>query len=64
MFEATAFSKTSVMEFFDNYERALKSWKFTADRVYNIEETRVSAVVESPNIIAHIGSKQVGQAFW
>jgi len=52
------------MEFFDNYERALKSWKFTADRVYNIEETRVSAVVESPNIIAHIGSKQVGQAFW
>jgi len=28
--------------------------------VYNIDETRVSTVVESPNIIARIVSKQVG----
>jgi hypothetical protein len=27
VFGATAFSKTNVMEFFDNYERELKSWK-------------------------------------
>jgi hypothetical protein len=33
LLRATAFNKTNVMEFFDNYERALKSWKFTADRV-------------------------------
>jgi hypothetical protein len=47
------------MEFFDNYECALKSLKFTAGRVYNIEETGVSA---SPNIVAQIRMKQVGQA--
>ena len=34
LFRATAFNKTNVMEFFDNHDRALKSWKFTADRVY------------------------------
>jgi hypothetical protein len=39
-----------------------KSWKFTADRVYNIDETGVSTVVLSPNIVAQIGTKQVGQA--
>jgi hypothetical protein len=39
LFSATAFNKTNVMEFFDNYELALKSWKFTADRVCNIDET-------------------------
>jgi len=32
--------------------------------VYNIDETSASTVVESPNIIVHIGSKQVGQAVW
>jgi len=50
------------MEFFDSYERTLKSWKFTAYRVYNIDKTGVSTVVQSPNIVAQIGTKQVGQA--
>jgi len=50
------------MEFFDNYEPALISWKFTADRMYNIEETGVSTVVQSSNIVAQTGTKQVGQA--
>ena len=50
------------MEFFDNNKRALKSWKFTADRVSNIEERGVSTVVQSPNIVAQTGTKQVGQA--
>ena len=40
------------MEFVDNYERAFKSLKFTADRVYNIDETGVSTVVQSRNIVA------------
>jgi len=30
--------------------------------VFNIEKTRVSTVVQSRNIIAQIGTKQVGQA--
>jgi hypothetical protein len=50
------------MEFFDNFERAHRSWKFTADRVCNIDETGVSKVVLSPNIVAQIGMQQVGQA--
>jgi hypothetical protein len=33
LFRSTAFNKTNAMKFFDNYERALKSWKFTGDRV-------------------------------
>ena len=57
----TAFSTTKEMGFIDNYERALKSWKFTADRVYNIDETRVSTFVQIPNIFAQLGTKQVGQ---
>ena len=59
LFRAMVFSKTNVMEFFDNYERALKSWKFTADRVYNIVETGKSIVVQPPNIVAYTGMKQV-----
>jgi len=46
LFRTTAFNKTNLMEFFVNYERVLKSWKVTADRVYNIDETDVSAVVQ------------------
>jgi len=33
LFRATVFNKINVMEFFDNYECELKSWKFTADSV-------------------------------
>ena len=50
------------MEFFDTYEHAFKSLKFTADIVYNIDETGVSTVVQSHNIVVQIGMKQVGQA--
>jgi len=50
--------KTNVMEFFDNYEHAFKSLKFTAERVYNIDETGVSTIVESRNIFAQIWTKQ------
>lgn len=47
LFRATAFNKTNIMEFFNNYEPTLKSQEFTADRVYNIDETGVSTVVQS-----------------
>lgn len=59
---ATAFNKTKGMGFFDNYECALKSWEFTAGRAYNTDEAGVSTVVQSPNIVAQLGTKQVGQA--
>jgi hypothetical protein len=50
------------MEFFDTYEHAFKSLKFTADIVDNIDETGVYTVVESRNIVVQIGTKQVVQA--
>lgn len=59
---ATSFNKTNVNEFFDNYTRALQKHPFTADRVYNLDETSVQTVVQAPNIIAEKGVKQVGQA--
>jgi hypothetical protein len=62
LFMAIVFNKTKGVEFFDNYERALKSWEFTAVRAYNIDEAGVSTVVLSPSIVAQLGIKQVGQA--
>jgi hypothetical protein len=50
------------MEFLYNYERVLKSWKFTADRVYYINKTGVSAIVQYRNIVVQIGTTHVGQA--
>ena len=50
------------MEFFDIYERAIKSWNFIAGRVYNIDETGVFRDVQPRNIVAQIGKKQVGQS--
>jgi len=35
----TAFNGTNRNEFFDNYDRALKSWNFIAGRLYDNEET-------------------------
>ena len=31
LFRTTAYNNSNIMEFFNNYECALKSWKFTAD---------------------------------
>jgi len=42
LFMVTAFNKTKGMGFFDNYEGALKSWEFIADRAYNIDEAGVT----------------------
>ena len=55
---ATAFNKTNVMEFYDNYERALQSGEFTGDRIYNLDEMGVQA----PKVVAQLGARQVGQA--
>lgn len=59
---ATAFNKANVAEFFDNYERALNSGAFTAEHIYNLDETGVLTVVQAPNVVAKLGARQVGQA--
>jgi hypothetical protein len=62
LFRATVFNKTNIMVFFNNHEPPLKSWEFIADRVYIIDETGVSTIVQSPNIFAQLGTKWVGKA--
>jgi hypothetical protein len=59
LFSTTTFSKTNVMDFFENYECALKSWKFTAERVHNIDETGVSAVAQSPTLLNRLGQNRL-----
>ncbi|GLV33551.1 hypothetical protein CBL_21471, partial [Carabus blaptoides fortunei] len=58
---ASSFTKHNIQEFFQNYERALQSKEFSPDRIYNLDETGVSTVLQSPNVVAKKGSKQVGQ---
>lgn len=58
----TAFNKTNVAEFYDNYERALKADIFQAQQIFNIDETGVSTVLQAPNVVAKLGARQVGQA--
>jgi hypothetical protein len=63
LFRATAFNikkRNGILR--QLYERVLKSWKFAADRVFNIDEIGISTVVQSPNIVAHIGTKRNRQA--
>ena len=47
------------MQFFDNYEPALEFCAFTADRMYYIDERGESTFVQSPDIVAQLGTKQV-----
>lgn len=59
---ATSFNKTNVTEFQDNYERALQLYPFTAEKIYNLDETGITTVVQAPHVVAKKGAKQVGQA--
>jgi hypothetical protein len=56
-----AFNKENVDEFYENYQLALTTHSFTPDRILNVDETGVSTVVQSPNVVAATGVKQVGQ---
>lgn len=42
------------------YEKVLKKYPVTPDRIYHIDETGVSTVVDPPNIVAQKGVRQVG----
>jgi hypothetical protein len=57
-----ASNKENVDEFCVNYQRALTTHSFTSDRILNVDETGVSTVVQSLNVVAATGVKPVGQA--
>lgn len=56
-----AFNKAAVAQFHDNYERIMRRYNFTPDRIVNLDETGISTVLSTPKIIAGRKQRQVGQ---
>ncbi|CAH2096960.1 unnamed protein product [Euphydryas editha] len=54
------FNKETVMAFFDKYESLLDMGQFTADKIYNMDETCLSTVHKPSKVLAQKGKYQVG----
>lgn len=50
MARATAFNKTNVAEFFKNYLDVMNRFQFTSDRIYNIDESKITTVMPTPKV--------------
>ncbi|CAH1977447.1 unnamed protein product [Acanthoscelides obtectus] len=58
---ASGFTKERMNEFYDNLDKVYDEKKFTADRIFNVDETGLSIVQSKyPKIIARRGKKQIG----
>ncbi len=57
---ATSFNRQNVAEVFNNYKKALEKYKFTPDRIWNLDETGCTTVQKPSRIIAAAGAKKVG----
>lgn len=51
LYRLTAFKKTAVMEFFDNMQHLLKNNSFAPCDIYNLDETGITTVLQSPKVI-------------
>ncbi|XP_026326754.1 uncharacterized protein LOC113235308 [Hyposmocoma kahamanoa] len=56
-----AFNKTVVNEFYDNLKSVYERHNFTADRIFNFNESGISTVLETPKVLAPRSQKQDGQ---
>lgn len=54
------FNRNKVNEFFNNYKNVLEKYKFTPERIFNLDETGVTTVLNPPKVIATKGKKQIG----
>jgi hypothetical protein len=55
------FNPENVNEFHNNLENIVEKHNFVASQIYNIDECGVQTVMDSPNVVAEKGAKQVGQ---
>lgn len=56
-----SFNKTTVSEFYDNFENLLKQYNFTTDRIVNFDETDITTVLNTPKVLVEKTQRQVGQ---
>lgn len=56
-----SFNKQNIDLFFNNLERVLDKYKFSSDRILNIDESGITTVLQAPKTVAPTGVKQVGQ---
>ncbi|XP_055703406.1 uncharacterized protein LOC129801939 [Phlebotomus papatasi] len=54
------FNKESVFQYFQNLTGIMNTYSFGPDRIYNIDETGLSTVLRSQNVVAGKSMKQVG----
>ncbi|KAG5874499.1 hypothetical protein JTB14_009240 [Gonioctena quinquepunctata] len=55
------FNWIAINEFFENYRAVLTKYQFTTDRIYNLDETEVTTVMNTPKVLTVKNRKQVGQ---
>ncbi|XP_073956414.1 uncharacterized protein [Choristoneura fumiferana] len=56
-----SFNKTAVNDFYGNLEKVYTKYKFTADRIFNFDESGISTVLNTPKVLAEKNQKQIGQ---
>ena len=61
--QATSFNQVNVSELFVNYEKALGKHKIPPNRIFNIDETGISTVMQTPCLVAPKRIKQVGKLY-
>lgn len=60
MARCKGFNKKTVIEFFNKYEALLDENKYTAQLIYNVDETGLSTVHKPPKVLAFKVKHQVG----
>ena len=57
---ASAFNKHTVKEYFDNLAKVMDDNKFTAEQIFNVDETGVTTVQNPKHVITAKGTRNVG----
>ena len=58
---AIAFNKVSVNAFFNAYTSAMEKYAFTADRIYNLDESSLSTVMKPMKVVCEKGTPVASQ---